>query len=101
LCFSFDDNDDDHNLFNFIQLIIYLHAVLNSQWPSTESARIQTAAIRQNRTKQKQQKGTTEQTKMDQLKLFKLKHNLLKISVDLHTAFIADTHLTEQQWLKE
>jgi hypothetical protein len=35
-----------------IQLFIYLRAELNSQWPITESARIQTAAIRQHRTKQ-------------------------------------------------
>jgi hypothetical protein len=38
---------------------------------------------------------------MDQLRLFKLKHNLLKISADLQTAFAADTHLAEGQWLKE
>jgi hypothetical protein len=38
---------------------------------------------------------------MDQLRLFKLKHDLLKISVDLQTAFAADTHLAEGQWLKE
>jgi hypothetical protein len=34
-------------------------------------------------------------------KLFKLKHDLLKKSVDLHTAFAADTHLDKGQWLKE
>jgi hypothetical protein len=33
---------------------------------------------------------------MDQLRLFKLKHDLLKISIDLQTAFAA-----EGQWLKE
>jgi hypothetical protein len=38
---------------------------------------------------------------MDQLRLFKLKHDLVKISLDLHTAFAADTHLAEEQWLKE
>jgi hypothetical protein len=38
---------------------------------------------------------------MDQLRLFKLKHDLLKISIDLRTAFAADTHLDEGQWLKE
>jgi hypothetical protein len=38
---------------------------------------------------------------MDQLRLFKLKHDLLKISVDLQTAFAAETHLAEGQWLKE
>jgi hypothetical protein len=31
----------------------------------------------------------------------KLKHDLLKISVDLQTEFAADTHLAEGQWLKE
>jgi hypothetical protein len=47
------------------------------------------------------QEATTKQRKMDQLRLFKLKHDLLKISVDLQTAFAADTHLAEGQWLKE
>jgi hypothetical protein len=37
---------------------------------------------------------------MDQLRLFKLKHDLLKISVDLQIAFAADTHLAEGKWLK-
>jgi hypothetical protein len=38
---------------------------------------------------------------MDQLRLFKLKHDLLKISVDLQTACATDTQLAEGQWLKE
>jgi hypothetical protein len=38
---------------------------------------------------------------VDQLRLFKLKHYLLKISIDLQTALAADTHLAEGQWLKE
>jgi hypothetical protein len=38
---------------------------------------------------------------MDQLRRSKLKHDLLKISIDLQTAFSADTHLAEGQWLKE
>jgi hypothetical protein len=58
-------------------------------------ARIQTTAIRQHITKQ-----TRKQRKMDQLRLFKLIHDLLKISVDLQTTFAADTHLAEGQWLK-
>jgi hypothetical protein len=68
-----------------------------------ESARIQTTAIRQHRTKTTKTttKETTKQRKMDQLRLFKLKYDLLKISVDLQTAFAAETHLTEGQWLKE
>jgi hypothetical protein len=32
---------------------------------------------------------------MNQLRRFKFKHELLKISVDLQTAFAADTHLVE------
>jgi hypothetical protein len=82
-----------------IQFFIYLRAELNSQWPVTESARIQTTAIRQHRTKQT--KTTTKERKMDQLRLFTLKHDSLKISVDLQTAFAAETHLAEGQWLKE
>jgi hypothetical protein len=38
---------------------------------------------------------------MDQLRLYKLKHDLLKISVDLQTAFAAETHLVEGQRPKE
>jgi hypothetical protein len=38
---------------------------------------------------------------MDQLRLFKFKHDLLKISLHLQTAFAADTNLAEGQWLKE
>jgi hypothetical protein len=57
---------------------------------------MQTAALRQHRTKQ-----TTKQRKMDQPRLFTLKHDLLKISVDLQTIFEAETHRAEGQWLKE
>jgi hypothetical protein len=38
---------------------------------------------------------------MDQLRLFKLKHDLLKMSIDSQTALAADTHLAEGQWLKK
>jgi hypothetical protein len=38
---------------------------------------------------------------MDHLRLFTLKYDLLKISVDLQTASAADTRLAEGQWLKE
>jgi hypothetical protein len=38
---------------------------------------------------------------MNQLRHFKRKHDLLKISVDLLPAFAADTHFAEGQWLKE
>jgi hypothetical protein len=62
-----------------------------------ESPRIQTT-IRQHRTKQ-QSKKTRKQRKVNQLRLFKLQHNLLKISIDLQTAFAAD--LAKGQWLKE
>jgi hypothetical protein len=53
------------------------------------------------KTQEKTNKQTIKQRKMDQLRLSKLKHDLLKISVDLQTAFAADTHLAEGQWLKE
>jgi hypothetical protein len=46
-------------------------------------------------------KETKNQRKMDQLRLFTLKYDLLKISVDLQTAFAADTHLAEWKWHKE
>jgi hypothetical protein len=53
-----------------------------------------TTAIRQHMTKQTKSNNKTK--KMDQLRLFKLKHHLLKIS-----AFAAGTHLAEGQCLKE
>jgi hypothetical protein len=37
---------------------------------------------------------------MDELRLFKLKHVLLKIYVHLKTSFAAGTHLAEGQWLE-
>jgi hypothetical protein len=46
-------------------------------------------------------KETTKQRKMDHLRLFTLNYDLLKISVDLQTAFAAETHPAEGQWLKE
>jgi hypothetical protein len=49
----------------------------------------------------KQKKEQQKQRKIHQLRLFTLKHDLLKISVDLQTAFAAETHLAEGQWLKE
>jgi hypothetical protein len=45
--------------------------------------------------------GQNKQRKVNQLSLFKLKHDLLKISIDLQTALAADTHLAEGQWPKE
>jgi hypothetical protein len=46
-------NDDNNNNNKIIKFFVYLRAQLNSQWPITESARIQTAAtVRQHRSKQ-------------------------------------------------
>jgi hypothetical protein len=38
---------------------------------------------------------------MDQLGRITLKHDVLKISVELQAAFAPGTHLAEGQWLKE
>jgi hypothetical protein len=54
-----------------------------------------------NKTQDKTNKNNNGTRKMDQLRLFKLKNDLSKISVDLRTAFAADTYLAEGQWLKE
>jgi high-affinity K+ transport system ATPase subunit B len=56
--------------------------------------------IKQHRTKQ-QSKKTQENKNSKSVSLLKLQHDLLKISIDLETAFAADTHLAEGQWLKE
>jgi hypothetical protein len=50
-----------------------------------------------NSTANGQLQSQTKQEKMDQLRLFKLKHDLLKISVNLQTAFAADAHIAEGQ----
>jgi hypothetical protein len=59
-----------------------------------------TATIRQHRAKRIKRK---EQKKKGQghgsATAFTLKHELLKISVHLQTAFAAGTHLAEGQWL--
>jgi hypothetical protein len=66
------------------------------------SYRVSTNTNNSNKTTQDKKKTTiTKQRNMDHIRLFKLKHDLLKISVDLQTAFAADTHLAEGQWLKE
>jgi hypothetical protein len=55
-----------------------------------------------NRNKTTQDKTNKQkQRKIYQLRLFNLKHDLLKISVYLQTAFAADTHFAEGQWLKK
>jgi hypothetical protein len=46
-------------------------------------------------------KTTQDKKKSDGLRIFIFKPDLLNISVDLQTAFAADTHLAEGQWLKE
>jgi uncharacterized protein YxeA len=56
-----------------IQFFIYLRAQLNSEWPVTESARIQTTtAMRQHRKKRTKtnKRNNKKQGKMDQLMLF-------------------------------
>jgi hypothetical protein len=40
-------------------------------------------------------------TKNESPNAFTLKYDLLKISIDLQTAFAAETHFAERQWLKE
>jgi hypothetical protein len=39
--------------------------------------------------------------KKHQIRLFKLKYELLKISTDLQTEFAAETHLAVRQWLEK
>jgi hypothetical protein len=64
--------------------------------------RVSTDTNNSNKTTQdKTNEQIKRQRKVDQLRLFKLKYDLLKISIDLQSAFSADTHLTEGHWLKE
>jgi hypothetical protein len=64
--------------------------------------RVSTNTNNRNKTTQdKTNKKTRKQRQVNQLRLFKLKHDLLKISIDLRTALAADTHLAEGQWLTE
>jgi hypothetical protein len=50
---------------------------------------------------QRGQQNKHKNNKMNHLRLFTLKYDLLKISVYLQTAFAAETHLAEGQWLQE
>jgi hypothetical protein len=79
-----------------IQFLIYLCAEPSSQWSVTESARIQTTAVRQHRTKR-----TTNNKENGPLKAFYTQIRAIKIFIHLQTAFAAETHLAEGQWLKE
>jgi hypothetical protein len=64
--------------------------------------RVSTDTNNNNKTTQdKTNKKTTKQRKMARRRLLKLKHDLIKISIHLQTAFVEDTHLAERQWLKE
>jgi hypothetical protein len=57
--------------------------------------RVSTNANNSNKTTQDKTNKKTKRNKIDQIRLFKHKHELLKISLDLQTAFAADTHLAE------
>jgi hypothetical protein len=75
-------------LLNSMQCFIYLSAELNGQWPIMESAWIQTAtAMRQHR----RDRTNRKQRKIDQLRLFILKFEFLKVFIHLQTAFAAET----------
>jgi hypothetical protein len=64
--------------------------------------RVSTNTNNSNKTTQdKTNNKVTKQRKMEQLRLLKLKHDLLKLSVNLQTAFAADTHLAEGQCLED
>jgi hypothetical protein len=70
--------------------------VLSSQWPFTESTRTQTTAMWQHRAKRtKKQQRNNKNKKKNNLRLFTLRHGLLKLSVYLKTAFSTKTHLAE------
>jgi hypothetical protein len=47
------DDDDNNSVLYFVQFFIYLRAELNSQWPITESAQIQTTGLSIGQNKQK------------------------------------------------
>jgi hypothetical protein len=84
---------------NSIKFFICLRAGLNSQWPVTESARIQTTTeIRpQNKTNKNKRNNNN---KNGPAKAFYTR-DLLKISVNLQIAFAAETHFAEGYWLKK
>lgn len=87
--------------FSSAQFFIYVLAELSSQWPITDSASIQaTIEIRQRRTK-RTKTNKRKQGKMNELRHFTLKHELLKILVYLQMLFAAETHWAVGQWLKE
>jgi hypothetical protein len=89
---------------NSIQFFIYLRAELNSQWPITESARIYiTSAKRQQRTKRTKnnKRNNKKQGKNRSTKALYTQTWVIKNIGTLPTAFAAEIHLVEGQWLKE
>jgi hypothetical protein len=52
-------------------------------------------------TQDKTNKHDKKQEKLHQIRLFRFRHELLKVSVDVQTAVAVETHLAEGQWLKE
>jgi hypothetical protein len=52
-------------------------------------------------TKDKTNKKQQKQRNINQFRWLTLKHEFLKIYVNLQTAFAAETHLAEGQWLEE
>jgi hypothetical protein len=51
-------------------------------------------------TGQNEKKTTKKQRKMDQIRLFTLRHELLKISLLLYIISAEETRVTDGQWLK-
>jgi hypothetical protein len=60
--------NNSNNNDNSIKFFIYLRAELNSQWPVTESTRIQTTGLRQHRTKQTKNRKTKKNESAESFK---------------------------------
>jgi hypothetical protein len=63
--------------------------------------RFRTSTNNSNKIKLEKKRKTIKAKKLDQLRLLKIRHALFKITVHSETAFAAETHTAEGQWLKE
>jgi hypothetical protein len=68
---------------------------------STSSGQLQSQHEYNSNSNETTEDKTHTKTKIDQLRLFTFKHELLKIYLRLQTAFAAEIHLAEGQWLEE
>jgi hypothetical protein len=77
-----------------------LKSTANANYRLSTNTRNNNKTTQDKKQKTDNKKKKQENRKVNQLRLFKLNRDLLKISINLQTALAADTHLAEGQRLK-